>query len=394
MIPKLDFYQKKHELLSADEIRPGLEAMERALDQLDHPEQGMRYIHVTGTNGKGSTVAFMESIARAHGLRTGSFTSPATTDLHDQIRLDGRPITEKEADKAFEEMKNAGISGLLTDFELLTTAAFLNFKNHQPDLVFLEAGMGGRFDSTNVVVPEASVITSIGLDHTGFLGETIEQITWHKAGILKAGKPGIIGPLEPGALDEVTRIANEVGAPLSIYGKDFTAIPGIRPGLSGPHQEVNLALAAAALEAAGVPHDPEKLKRGAETAFLPGRFEQILPGVYLDGAHNPAAAEALVRTIQEQFGHEAKVNFMIGILARKDYRQVIQLLEPLAASVTFLDFPDKDAVPASKLAAAATVPASKLSFCELDKQALDRQQKPLVITGSLSLISLIRPLFL
>ncbi|MGM9920395.1 MAG: bifunctional folylpolyglutamate synthase/dihydrofolate synthase, partial [Bhargavaea sp.] len=112
MIPKLDFYQKKHELMSADEIRPGLEAMEEALEKLGHPERGPRFIHVAGTNGKGSTVAFMESIAREHGLRTGSFTSPAITDLQDQIRLDARPITEKEADAAFAEMKKAGISGL------------------------------------------------------------------------------------------------------------------------------------------------------------------------------------------------------------------------------------------------------------------------------------------
>ncbi|KZE39990.1 hypothetical protein AV656_01550 [Bhargavaea cecembensis] len=394
MIPKLDFYQKKHELMSADEIRPGLEAMEEALGKLGYPERGMRYIHVAGTNGKGSTVAFMESIARAHGLRTGSFTSPATTDLHDQIRLNGRPITEKEADAAFAEMKKAGISGLLTDFELLTTAAFLIFKNHQPDLVFLEAGMGGRFDSTNVIVPEASVITSIGLDHTGFLGGTIKEIAWHKAGILKPGKPGIIGPLQPEALEEVTRVAKDANAPISIYGRDFTAIPGIHPGLSGPHQEVNLALAAEALKATEFPLDPEKLRTGAETAFLPGRFEQISPDVYLDGAHNPAAAEALVRTVREQFGYDAKVNLMIGMLARKDYQQVIQLLEPIAASVTFLDFPDQDAVPASTLAESATVRASILSISELSKGAVDRQQKPLIITGSLSLISMIRPVFL
>ena len=394
MIPKLDLYQKKHELMSADEIRPGLETMEEALDKLGHPERGPRFIHVSGTNGKGSTVAFMESIARAHGLRTGSFTSPAMIDLHDQIRLDGRPITEKEADSAFAEMKKAGISGLLTDFELLTAAAFIIFNNHRPDLVFLEAGMGGRFDSTNVIVPEASVITSIGLDHTGFLGDTIKEIAWHKAGILKPGKPGIIGPLQPEALYEVTRAANEAGAPVFIYGNDFTAIPGIRPGLSGPHQEVNLALAVEALKAAGIPIEPEKLKMGAESAFLPGRFEQIRPDIFLDGAHNPAAAEALVHTVKDRFGQEAKVRFMVGMLARKDYRSVIRILEPVAHSFIFLDFDHPDAAPANVLAACTDIPSEQIKATQIPQGRWAHEEMPLVVTGSLYLLSELRPHFL
>ncbi|MFC7364699.1 MULTISPECIES: bifunctional folylpolyglutamate synthase/dihydrofolate synthase [Bhargavaea] len=394
MIPKLDFYQKKHELTSADEIRPGLDAMEEALEKLGHPERGPRFIHIAGTNGKGSTVAFMEAIARAHGLQTGSFTSPAITDLHDQIRLDGRPITEKEADAAFAEMRKAGISGLLTDFELLTAAAFLIFKNHQPDLIFLEAGMGGRFDSTNVVVPEASVITSIALDHTGFLGNSIKEIAWHKAGILKRGVPGIIGQLPEEGLDEVKRCAQETGAPLRIYGRDFQEVTGITTRLSGAHQAINLALAAEALKATGLVLDEHLLRKGAENAFVPGRFEEVLPGVYLDGAHNPAAAEALVRTIRERFGNETQVNLMIGILARKDFRQVIRILEPVAASVTFVDFADADAAPAVMLAKLTTLPVSTVSITGLDKGFFETQAKPLIITGSLSLISSIRPLFL
>lgn len=394
MIPKLDFYQKKHELMSASEIRPGLEAMERALAQLNNPAKGLRYIHVAGTNGKGSTVTFMESIARSHGLRTGSFTSPAMVDLHDQIRIDGQPITEYEADAAFAEMKKAAISGQLTDFEMLTAAAFLVFKNHQPDLIFLEAGMGGRFDSTNVIVPEASVITSIALDHTGFLGGTIKEIAWHKAGILKPGKPGIIGPLEPEAIEEIKQAATEAAAPLFIYGKDFNAIPGITPGLSGPHQQVNLALAAEALKAAGGEFDAVKLKKGAETAFLPGRFEQIRPGVFLDGAHNPAAAEVLVRTIRDRFGEEAKVHFMVGMLSTKDFRSVIRILEPVAQSFSFIDFDHSGASPAQLLAASTEIPSTQVDIRQIRQGRWTQDASPMIVTGSLYLLSELRPHFL
>lgn len=394
LIPKLDLYQKKHELMSADEIRPGLESMERALARLGNPEKGPRFIHVTGTNGKGSTVAFMESIARAHGLRTGSFTSPAMADLHDQIRLDGRPITAEEADAAFAEMKKAGLSGMMTDFELLTAAAFILFNNCKPDLVFLEAGMGGRFDSTNVVVPEASVITSVGLDHIGFLGGTIREIAWHKAGILKPGVPGIIGPLPDDAMDEVTRIAEEIGVPISVYGKEFTAIPGIQPGLSGPHQQANLAIAVEALKAAGISLDPSRLKTGAETAFLPGRFEEISPGVFLDGAHNPAAAEALVRTVREKFGGEEKVRFMVGMLARKDYRSVIRILEPVAQSFVFIDFAHSDAAPAHLLAACTCLPSATMKAEQIGESSWFREGSPLIVTGSLYLLSELRYRFL
>ncbi|WP_213422831.1 bifunctional folylpolyglutamate synthase/dihydrofolate synthase [Bhargavaea massiliensis] len=394
MIPKLDLYQKKHELMSADEIRPGLEAMERALARLGNPEKGQHFIHLAGTNGKGSTVAFMESIARAHGLRTGSFTSPAMTDLHDQIRLDGRPVTGNEADSAFAEMKKAGLSGMLTDFELLTAAAFLVFKNHQPYLIFLEAGMGGRFDSTNVVMPEASAITSIGLDHTGFLGGTLKEIAWHKAGILKRGVPGIIGPLQTEAFEEVKRVANETGVPISVYGQDFTAIPGIRPGLSGPHQHVNLAIAAEALKAAGIDLDPSKLKRGAETAFLPGRFEEISPGVFLDGAHNPAAADALVQSVKDRFGEEAKVRFMVGMLARKDYRSVIRILEPVARSFIFIDFAHSDAAPAHLLAACTKLPSVQINAEQIQQERWSPAEIPLIVTGSLYLLSELRHRFL
>ncbi|SIT83315.1 bifunctional folylpolyglutamate synthase/dihydrofolate synthase [Edaphobacillus lindanitolerans] len=404
MIPKLDLYKEKYSIESADEIRPGLEAMEEAMQSLGHPEKTGRFIHVAGTNGKGSTVAFLDSIARAHGLRTAAFTSPAVTDLHDQITIGGEPISESGLDRAFSQIQSANLSGRLTDFELLTTAAFLAFREAQPDLILLEAGMGGSLDSTNVVDPEVSVITSVALDHTGFLGGTLSEIAAHKSGILKPGKPGVIGPLPEEAMEATVSSASKIGVPLHVYGRDFRldwrtftnsrTFCNLEPGLDGPHQRQNLALAIEALLLAGIRLEEAAVVQGAGSASVPGRFEEIAPNVFLDGAHNPAAAEALVRTVREKFGREAKVHFLIGMLARKDYQTVIRLLEPVAESMTFVTFPHGEAATADQLAAAASLPSRRITLGEVQKAERFATSAPTVITGSLYLLSAIRPLFL
>ncbi|MET3574627.1 bifunctional folylpolyglutamate synthase/dihydrofolate synthase [Bhargavaea ullalensis] len=404
MIPKLDFYKEKHQLESADGIRPGLEAMEEAMDALGHPEKCGRIIHVAGTNGKGSTVAFLDSVARAHGLQTAAFTSPAVTDLHDQIKIGGQPVSPETLDRAFRAIKSAGLSARLTDFELLTAAAFLVFKEAGPDLVLIEAGMGGRLDSTNVVDPAVSVITSVAMDHTGFLGSTLEKIASHKAGILKSGRPGVIGPLPQQAMEETERAAAKTGSPIRRIGRDFRLdqdtftnsriFRNVRPGLAGPHQRDNLALAIEALLLAGIPLEEEAVRKGALGASMPGRFEQIRPGVFLDGAHNPAAAEALVATIRESFGEKAKADFLIGMLARKDYAAVIRLLEPVARSLTFVSFPHEEAATAAQLAEASSMPSRQLSLEDVQQGKWAHGDAPAVITGSLYLLSEIRPFIL
>lgn len=176
MIPKMREYKERWQIKSDDSIKPGLEAIQKALRLIGNPEQELKVIHVTGTNGKGSTIAFMESVLKEHGYSTGVFSSPAIIDIHDQIRIDGVPISEAELNKSFEKMKRAGLSGLLTDFELLTVAAFVTFECLQPDYVLLETGMGGLLDSTNVVTPIVSVITSIAVDHEAFLGSDRKSV--------------------------------------------------------------------------------------------------------------------------------------------------------------------------------------------------------------------------
>lgn len=155
----------------------------------------MPTVHLAGTNGKGSTLTFLEAIAKEHGLCVGKFMSPCIVDVHDQIQVDGQAISQVMMDKVFQQMQRAGLSGKLTDFELLTVAAFLHFSNSNVDIALIEAGMGGLLDSTNVVIPIVSIIPSIALEHTQFLGDTLASIAHHKAGIIKEQRPVIIGEL-------------------------------------------------------------------------------------------------------------------------------------------------------------------------------------------------------
>ena len=271
MIPKMNVYKERWGIDSDNSIKPGLDAVQEALSKMGNPERQLRVIHVAGTNGKGSTIAFMEAILKEHGFSTGVFSSPAIIDIHDQIRMNGEVITEEELDKSFRAMKEAGLSGLLTDFELLTVAAFLTFRRLAPDYVLLETGMGGLLDSTNVVVPLVSVITSIALDHTAFLGGTIAEVAEQKAGIIKKGIPVVIGPLPEEALNVVHAISNQQGSPLFMYGEQFGMKDDVFNGtetfqlagrkMKGPHQGVNAAVAIQSLLVSGIQLTEEAVSR-------------------------------------------------------------------------------------------------------------------------------------
>ena len=343
----MNVYKERWEIHSDDSIKPGLEAVQEALVKMDNPEKQLQVIHVAGTNGKGSTIAFMEAILKEHGLSTGVFSSPAIIDIHDQIRINGEAISEAELNKTFHAMKEAGLSGSLTDFELLTVAAFTTFKRLAPDYVLLETGMGGLLDSTNVVTPLVSVITSIALDHTVFLGNTVAEVAGHKAGIIKEGIPVVVGPLPENALNVVSNISNQKKSPLSIYGKQFVMKNYVFYGkktfhlndrkMKGEHQGVNAAVAIEALFTAAVQLTERLVAKAVATAQLAYRFQEIAPGVFIDGAHNPAAAKVLADTIRLEFPGE-KVDFVIGMLKGKDIEKTLNELIPVAASFTFLTF--------------------------------------------------------
>ncbi|WP_194841077.1 bifunctional folylpolyglutamate synthase/dihydrofolate synthase [Sporosarcina cascadiensis] len=398
MIPKLDEYKKQFDIESDDSIKPGLAAIEEALSLVLNPEKDLRIIHVAGTNGKGSTIAVMEAVLQAHGYSTGVFSSPAMIDIHDQIRINGDPISPAELEYVFEEMNAAGISGMLTDFELLTLAAFLAFRNAAPDYVLLETGMGGRFDSTNVVTPLVSVITSIALDHTGFLGHTLSEITAHKAGIIKPLIPAVIGDLPAEAKEVALAEAARHKSMVRIYGEEFVMrqrnlevfsgisefrIPSRK--MKGPHQAVNHAVALEALLQAGVPLQQMQVADAIRNVQLPFRFQEIREGVFIDGAHNPAAAGKLVETIRQEFPNE-KVHWIVGMLNTKDYAKTIEILSPLASRFTFVNFPHAQAAKAEDLQAVCTIENSEvLSADELDLTCAEKDIK--VVVGSLYLLS-------
>lgn len=362
MIPNLTEFKKRWQIESGDSIRLGLEAVTNALQQVGNPEQKLRMIHVSGTNGKGSTITFMEAILQAHGYTTASFTSPAVASIYDQIRYNGRDSRKAEIDAAFKRIKASGLSGTLTDFELLTVVAILVFEQLSPDYILIETGMGGLLDSTNVITPIVSVITSVALDHTGFLGETIREIAVHKAGIIKKNIPVVIGQMDQEAVEVVQDKARREAAPLVIYGKDFVleetpvsqftnANRSLVLGelkMKGRHQQVNACVAIEALIQANIPLETAYVQQALATAQLSNRFEELYPNIFLDGAHNPAAAKALRETIEKAFPGE-KVDFIIGMLARKDIRGTLDMLLPVANRFNFIAFDHPEAASSSQL---------------------------------------------
>ncbi|WP_060203197.1 bifunctional folylpolyglutamate synthase/dihydrofolate synthase [Sporosarcina koreensis] len=397
MIPKFDEYKERFEIESDDVIKPGLDNIRAALLKAGNPEKGLHVIHVAGTNGKGSTIAFMESILKEHGFTTGVFSSPALVDVHDQIRMNGFPISKEEMDNTFMAMKEAGLSGTLTDFELLTVAAFLTFERLAPDYVLLECGMGGSLDSTNVVDPLVSVITTIALDHVGFLGGKIEEIAGHKSGIIKEDTPVVVGPLSNEAMHVVRIKALQMNSEVAVYGDDFKVANGEFIGkavhvsigqrrMKGPHQAVNSAVAIEALLQAGVSMNEEHIAKGVAKAALPYRFQEITEGVFIDGAHNPAAAKMLTETIKSEFPGE-KVDFVIGMLNTKDIGKTLDELIPVAASFTFVTFPHPQAATAEELMSSCQYNRKRVTK-HLDDTIILRRGKDRkkIVAGSLYLI--------
>ncbi|WP_339213187.1 Mur ligase family protein [Solibacillus sp. FSL W8-0372] len=367
MIPLLNLYKERWQVESEQIIKPGLAAIESALTLLGHPEKQLNVVHFAGTNGKGSTLSFVEGIARAHGLSVGKFMSPCVVDVHDQIQIDGEPISTDQMDRLFQHLAEAGLSGKLTDFELLTVVAFLYFANQKPDLVLIEAGMGGREDSTNVVIPIVSVVPSIALEHTKFLGDTLTSIARHKAGIFKDNCPAVIGEMTNNIKDIFVQEAKAKNVALYCYGQHFTVTKtnvselyentvyevkfgNLQRQLLGAHQGHNMSLAITAfmevVKKFQLELDESKIQFGIKTAVLAGRFEQVLPNIYFDGAHNPASIQSLVSTIKEHFPKK-RIEFLVGLLADKDVQSILKLLEEVGDVFYFADIQNERAMKAS-----------------------------------------------
>jgi dihydrofolate synthase / folylpolyglutamate synthase len=290
-------------------------------------EAGPRFIHMAGTNGKGSVTAYLQSMMVESGYQTGAFFSPYVYDIRERVQLGRHMISKADLVRLTEVLKPIEESfadtdfGGVTEFEFKTALGFKYWKEHSCDWVALEVGLGGRLDATNVVTPRASVVVSIGLDHTSILGNTHAEIAYEKAGVVKHGIPVVVGQLLPEAMEVVEREAEIHEAPIWRYGREVQVeleISGrhfkihtparthdnLRPGLVGKMQIHNMALAVAAFDASGAYRDEKAVHKGTRTASLPGRFERrVYHGcdVVLDGAHNVEAATVLADTLEQEF---------------------------------------------------------------------------------------------
>ena len=383
-------------------IKPGLERTQELLLKLGSPELGLKYIHVAGSNGKGSTCVMIESVLRTAGFRTGLFTSPAVETENETYQISGVPISDDDLHFIIEKVNEAaaGMSDEPSIFEKNTAAAFLYFNMKKCDVVILETGMGGELDSTNVIpAPLAAVFTNIGLEHTEFLGDTLEKIARAKAGIIKSGAEVICYKNTDEVMNVMKEVCREKGCPLFITDpeNEITALAKsldgqtfawngltIKMPLLGEHQLKNAAVALTVIErlrcrgvesarrddvdggasenylhrnsvdgGACVPFEisDESIIRGFAQINWPVRFEVIStdPVFIIDCAHNPQCVEALASMIMEYLPGE-KITLLMGVLADKDYMKMIELLEPLVAKYICITPDSQRALPAEKLA--------------------------------------------
>ena len=391
-------------------FRSGLGRMQRAVDLLGNPEKTYPIIHVTGTNGKGSTIAFMRELFVAHGKKVGTFTSPHIISIHDRICINGQAIADADFIRLAEQVKEMEKTLLethdqLSFFELLTLIALLYFKEQGVDLVLLEVGIGGLLDTTNVVIGEIAVITSIGLDHQETLGDSLEEIAEQKAGIFKAGKKAVIAKLAPEAELVCHKRARELDVDLYQAGQDFTLNAGdfssslasfsqLEIGLEGAYQQENAALALETFllfMASGGERVEEELVRQAfkETRWA-GRLERIRPHIYLDGAHNLPALIRLVEFIQGKIQQGYQVRILFGALKRKDYQGMLgylsEQLPQVELKVTGFDY--QGSLDEKDVAGYDLIPSYGDFIREFEERAND--QDLLFVTGSLYFISEVR----
>ena len=391
-------------------FRSGLGRMQRAVDLLGNPEKTYPIIHVTGTNGKGSTIAFMRELFVAHGQKVGTFTSPHIISIHDRICINGQPIADKDFIRIANQVKEMEKALLethdqLSFFELLTLIALAYFREKGVDLVLLEVGIGGLLDTTNVVTGEIAVVTSIGLDHQETLGDSLEKIAEQKAGIFKTGKKAVIAKLAPEAELVCQRRARELAVDLYQAGQDFTLkardfssrlarFSQLKIGLEGAYQQENAALALQSfllfMASREEKVDEQLVRQALQETHWAGRLERIRPQIYLDGAHNLPALTRLVEFIQEKIQQGYQVRILFGALKRKDYQGMLgylsEQLPQVELKVTGFDY--QGSLDEKDVAGYDLISSYGDFIKEFEGKAND--QDLLFVTGSLYFISEVR----
>jgi len=396
-------------------IKLGLDNIRSLLERLGRPDAGMRCVLVAGTNGKGSTAATLAAIASAAGVRTGLYSSPHLNCFSERVQVDGVPIALAEVDRLVEQLRAAGAGLPLTFFEFTTALALEYFRRQQVELAVLEVGMGGRLDATNAVDPCLSIITPVDLDHQAWLGESLSDIAGEKAGILRPGVPAVMARQSSEVEQSLCAIAAQLDTPLARCGRDCACREGgdggltyqgldsriddLRPALLGRHQRVNLEAALCAaelLQRQGVALNVDALRNGVAAVRHPGRLEWRGNRLLLDGAHNPAGAQALADYLAE--AGVRRVHWVVGIKGDKDLAGILAPLLPLTAAAYCVAPPveaalDPEAVrsavqdsgvPAARFASPQAALSAAASACADDEIVL--------VAGSLFLVAAAREL--
>jgi dihydrofolate synthase/folylpolyglutamate synthase len=382
-----EFRRVDAELLSRGFTRMvfDLGRIEALLDLLGNPQRAYPSVHLTGTNGKTSTARMIDALLRAHGLRTGRYTSPHLSSVRERISIEGEPVSEERFVDIYTEVQpvasyvDSEAEEPLTYFDMTTALAFAAFADAPVDVAVVEVGLGGVDDSTNVIQARTCAITPIGLDHTEWLGDTIEDIALAKVGIVHKGATLVCAAQPPEAMEPILRHCAEVEATVAREGQEFgvlsrsLAVGGqvLRlQGLSGEYDEVylplhgahqaqNAAVALAAVEAflgAGQTRslDLAVLREGFEAVTSPGRLERVrsAPAILLDAAHNPAGMKALVTALGEEFDFRRLIA-VVAVLGDKDVRGMLDLLEPAVDAVVVTQNTSPRAMPVGELASLA-----------------------------------------
>ena len=410
-----------------DQPHFGLERMVELLALRGNPHLKLKVIHIGGTNGKGSTIAFLKNMLEKLGLRVGVFSSPYLIHYTDQISINGESIPEARLETLMADYQSllegeaaANLQGT-TEFEIITAIAYDYFASEQVDVTIMEVGMGGLLDSTNVCQPILTGITTIGLDHVALLGDTLEAIAEQKAGIIKQGIPLVTGRIAPEALTVIDRIAEGKDAPRFAYGADYqvshqeSVVTGevfdytsvvrqgrFQTGLLGLHQIENAGMAIALLgtfcqeDGRELPANT-LLAQALEETSWPGRLEIVLrdPLMILDGAHNPHAIKALLTTLQERFADYRK-EILFTCIKTKALEDMLDLLEQIPdTELTLTHFDDSRATDESVLKEAAK--SRNLSYQDwqdfLEQKLTDKKEEKKtvrIVTGSLYFLSQVR----
>lgn len=408
-------------LKAVDHKRAPLVLMREVLALINNPQDRLRAIHLAGSNGKGSTVNALREMLHNAGYKVGAFTSPHLERVNERMTINGNPISDARflhyMNKTAEIIETHYEGDFPSFFEVVTLIMFQYFADEEVDIALIETGLGGRLDATNVIKPLISIITTISLEHTAFLGDTLAKVAFEKAGIIKENTPVVVGVKSEEALTVIGEVANKRLAPCLVLGKDFT-VENIDQGTSiqhfnyrkaneemvavplkmaGPHQINNASLAITAIltlrENGAIDISDESIRQALAKAQWAGRFEQLPGNIILDGAHNSEGTAALIQTLKTVYPNQ-NYRFIYAALSDKDHAKSIALMDSIATSVAFTQIELPNAMPADQLAALSTN-ANKMynaNWREIVQSMLDQRNNEdiIVITGSLYFIAEIR----